>query len=127
MAHKHAALMLLYAQDAAETDRPWERWQARCEQGWFALDDNPDWCGWWEYRRKPSGKDADIKDLQQRVAAIEFNQRLTTYIQISAWAAAAGALDAHEKQGRNESIEKLLAAVKKLIDAYEAMTPAEDK
>lgn len=28
--HTHAHNMLLYAQDAAETDRPWERWEMRC-------------------------------------------------------------------------------------------------
>lgn len=26
-AHPHAELMVLYAQDAAETDEPWKRWQ----------------------------------------------------------------------------------------------------
>jgi len=26
-AHKHADLMLQYAQDAMETDKPWERWE----------------------------------------------------------------------------------------------------
>ena len=28
-AHKHAALMLQYAQDAVETAKPWERWELR--------------------------------------------------------------------------------------------------
>ena len=28
-AHKHAALMLQYAQDAMETAKPWERWELR--------------------------------------------------------------------------------------------------
>ena len=28
-AHKHAALMLQYAQDAAETDKPWKRWEVK--------------------------------------------------------------------------------------------------
>jgi hypothetical protein len=27
MKHKHAELMMAYAQDAMETDRPWERWE----------------------------------------------------------------------------------------------------
>ena len=54
-AHKHAALMLQYAQDAAETDKPWERWEylkhqssdwgpVSCMIGWFPEN---------EYRRKP--------------------------------------------------------------------------
>lgn len=58
IAHKHAALMLQYAQDAMETDRPWERWMWReannskdlcfrqCEQ-------HPSWNDIYEYRRKP--------------------------------------------------------------------------
>ena len=54
-AHKHAALMLQYAQDALETETPWERWQFRPvgTENWLGC-----WCGvgfsWrCEYRRKP--------------------------------------------------------------------------
>ena len=53
-AHKHAALMLQYAQDAAETDKPWERWELRCEgTGWIPLKNDPPWNVKFEYRRKP--------------------------------------------------------------------------
>ncbi|OAM27516.1 hypothetical protein A7P95_06775 [Eikenella longinqua] len=62
-AHKHAALMLQYAQDAAETDRPWERWEVsdstkydssgRLVRNWRQLGDNPDWNSNVRYRRKP--------------------------------------------------------------------------
>ena len=56
-AHKHAALMLQYAQDAMETDRPWERWQFRPEgeADWrdFAEHFRPTWGDSTEYRRKP--------------------------------------------------------------------------
>lgn len=63
-AHKHAALMLQYAQDAAETDRPWERWEYsdtstlnqhgdKIRDDWFDCGDNPDWCPNVQYRRKP--------------------------------------------------------------------------
>lgn len=62
-AHKHAALMLQYAQDAAETDRPWERWEVsdaikydssrRLVRNWRQLEDNPDWNANVQYRRKP--------------------------------------------------------------------------
>ena len=54
--HIHAELMALYAQDAMETDKPWERWEFYCEN----------FCGQWEpcdfeitfytnyqFRRKP--------------------------------------------------------------------------
>ena len=60
-AHKHAALMAQYAQDAAETDKPWERWELRfvsaggcCGSGlWRELDGSPLWSTDCEYRRKP--------------------------------------------------------------------------
>ena len=56
-AHVHAALMLQYAQDAMETDRPWERWEykvhgSNCE--WLSvLNTHPDWNLNYAYRRKP--------------------------------------------------------------------------
>ena len=54
-AHKHAALMLQYAQDAAETDTPWERWEYRTpDGGWWDMDSSPCWDEEAEYRRKLS-------------------------------------------------------------------------
>ena len=58
-AHKHAALMLQYAQDAAETDRPWERWEVRVAANvqpnavFEMLSSHPTWDTSNEYRRKP--------------------------------------------------------------------------
>ena len=53
-AHKHAALMLQYAQDAAETDTPWERWEFEVKSGvWCNLSEHPAWLEHKEYRRKP--------------------------------------------------------------------------
>ena len=53
-AHKHAALMLQYAQDAAETDRPWEQWEYKLHgEPWFECERNPTWPENVEYRRKP--------------------------------------------------------------------------
>ena len=53
-AHVHAALMLQYAQDAAETDSPWERWEVKINNGeWCELNGNPNWVEDWGYRRKP--------------------------------------------------------------------------
>lgn len=56
-AHKHAALMLQYAQDALETDKPWERWQFRPDgvAVWCDFDGHfrPTWGDGTEYRRKP--------------------------------------------------------------------------
>ena len=55
-AHKHAHLMLQYAQDAAETDKPWERWQIRPEGGteeWHDCSGRLCFSERCEYRRKP--------------------------------------------------------------------------
>ena len=52
-AHKHAALMLLYAQDAAETDEPWKRWEQIYRDEWTALHCSPVWREELSYRRKP--------------------------------------------------------------------------
>ena len=53
-AHKHAALMLQYAQDWAETDAPWKRWEvAAYSNMWGALCSHPSWNEEYEYRRKP--------------------------------------------------------------------------
>lgn len=54
-AHKHAALMLQYAKDAAETDKPWERWEWRDinTNRFVTCNQHPSWnvnCG---FRRKP--------------------------------------------------------------------------
>ena len=55
MAHKHAASMALYAQDAMETSEPWERWEYRVDlhSKWIALTGNTVWYEDIEYRRKP--------------------------------------------------------------------------
>lgn len=55
--HVHAEAMRLYAEDAAETDRPWERWEFRSEStdlSWISFPQrNPVWGANAEYRRKP--------------------------------------------------------------------------
>ena len=54
-AYKHADLMLLYAKkDAAETDKPWERWEFKTDgDTWVELIKNPSWFEDRKYRRKP--------------------------------------------------------------------------
>ena len=52
-AHKHAALIAQYAQDWAETDKPWERWEVAASVNKFdSLSNHPDWHEEYEYRRK---------------------------------------------------------------------------
>ncbi len=52
-AHKHAAMMLQYAKDAMETDRPWERWEFTRGGAWQPCENNPEWFADKNYRRKP--------------------------------------------------------------------------
>ena len=52
--HIHAELMLQYAQDAMETDKPWERWECcRSDGVWDELSKHPMWTERMGYRRKP--------------------------------------------------------------------------
>ena len=55
MKHKHAELMMQYAQDAMETSEPWELWEYShaSSNGWRNLDKMPSWRIGNEYRRKP--------------------------------------------------------------------------
>ena len=66
MKHKHAELMMQYAQDAMETDKPWKRWQYNsnkddfgfisCDKYTIAFYDD------YEYRRKPKMVSVTLMD-----------------------------------------------------------------
>ena len=52
--HKHAALMQKYAQDWAETEEPWKRWEVAAPGDKFvSLSSHPHWNEQLKYRRKP--------------------------------------------------------------------------
>lgn len=54
MKHRHAELMKIYAEDAMETEKPWERWEYSLEgKVWMDLISQPRWGDDYEYRRKP--------------------------------------------------------------------------
>ena len=56
MKHKHAELMMQYAQDAMETDKPWELWEIRlpANKTWANCTDGyMNFSSMFEYRRKP--------------------------------------------------------------------------
>ena len=54
MGHIHAAAMAEYAKDAAETVKPWERWEFCHMRGEYqSLHGHPEWVEDNEYRRKP--------------------------------------------------------------------------
>jgi hypothetical protein len=67
MKHKHAELMKLYAEDAMETDKPWERWEYRgpSDRTWSDTCLHPIWDERWEYRRKPDQAQADIEAFNE--------------------------------------------------------------
>ena len=54
-AHPHAELMALYAKDATETDKPWERWECYDpnDRKWKSLYGYISWIPTIKYRRKP--------------------------------------------------------------------------
>lgn len=53
MKHPHAELMAQYAQDAMETDKPWERWEYDNDREWVRCRSHPSWQVEQKYRRKP--------------------------------------------------------------------------
>lgn len=58
--HIHAENMRLYAEDAAETDKPWKRWETLCTDGtWAAKKSQPQWRAENSYRRKHITEKAD--------------------------------------------------------------------
>jgi hypothetical protein len=54
-AHIHAELMMEYAKDAMETDKPWERWEFNIDNEWKSMFryGHPLWDDDTKYRRKP--------------------------------------------------------------------------
>lgn len=72
-AHKHAKLIADYAADAAETDKPWERWEFKGGDVWKRLYRTPNWHELTEYRRKPQKKAVDLSVLIRSGIDCEFN------------------------------------------------------
>lgn len=68
MKHPHAELMLEYAKDAMETDKPWERWEFKISEnvGWQSFTEHcttgPSWDTNYEYRRKPKPYEPTLLD-----------------------------------------------------------------
>ena len=71
MAHKHAHLMMLYAQDALESDEPWKNWEFRepnttldNAQYWLHCSHSPEWNECMEYRRRLDQAFIDLKAFE---------------------------------------------------------------
>ena len=82
-AHKHAALMLQYAQDAAETDTPWERWEVGLKGEWYPLSANPAWELTQGYRRKPQVIRVGRHEFPKPISNAPLNT--INYFLVTAW------------------------------------------
>lgn len=83
-AHKHAALMLQYAQDAAETERPWERWEFKTDgDTWVELIKNPSWFEDRKYRRKPKVIRVGRHEFPKPISNAPLNT--INYFLVTAW------------------------------------------
>lgn len=77
--HEHADKMAEYALDAAETDKPWERWQFKRKgfQNWLNIGASPTWDKDLEYRRKPrtitiNGREIEGQTMETPTANKEY-------------------------------------------------------
>ena len=85
MQHKHADNMVLYSQDAYETDKPWERWEMRSHiTDWVPLNNHPSWGDTVYYRRKPNQEQLDIEAFNEWYELVQD----TTVFPSDAWTAA---------------------------------------
>lgn len=73
-AHKHAQDMARYAQDALQTDRPWELWEIRRNDldSWAPCNAHPAWAENFSYRRKA--------DVVERYSAVVRMPAGTIYV-----------------------------------------------
>jgi len=78
--HIHAELMMEYAKDAMETDKPWERWE-KCWDGytWERLKDSPQWAIPCEYRRKKKTININGFDVPEPVKESEVEHGASYY------------------------------------------------
>jgi len=74
MKHRHADLMLLFANDAQETDKPWKRWEYYCVGGkWLPLRGTPVWDELINYRRiKPKTDHQTFVEYMDDIAEVAF-------------------------------------------------------
>jgi hypothetical protein len=85
MAHEHANLMMQYAFDAAETDKPWERWEGRRDgEHWTSCAFHPGWYDECEYRRKPNQAQIDVDAFNSWYELVQDNHVFPS----DAWTAA---------------------------------------
>ena len=71
--HPHAELMVQYAQDALETDKPWKRWQQKEKNSvWMDCYGSIQWFPDVKYRRRPETEsDAPAKYIHYFTAPVD--------------------------------------------------------
>jgi hypothetical protein len=81
MKHPHAELMAQYAQDAMETDKPWERWECidECSITWLSFRCHPSWENNFKYRRKPKPYEPTLLDQALELEIEAMMKRATHY------------------------------------------------
>ena len=64
MKHKHAELMMQYAQDAMESSEPWRNWESynTHDRKWNDCSNHPKWYKEIKYRRKPKMVSVTLMD-----------------------------------------------------------------
>lgn len=82
--HKHAALMALFAADAAKMEQPWKKWQYNRQGGnsasdWADLACAPSWNVLYTYRQKPRTINVNGKELN---APIPKNATIADYPEV---------------------------------------------
>lgn len=78
--HVHAELMMQYAQDAMETDKPWERWQFRTYDGeWEDCVYAPMWGVSSEYRRKPRTINVNGHEVPEPLRTAPYDDTIVYY------------------------------------------------
>lgn len=80
-AHIHAHAMATFAKDAAETDRPWERWEFHLSwsSDWRQCECTPSWNPTFSYRRKSLPSD-EQPSAHERLIDRLANELLTAHV-----------------------------------------------
>lgn len=100
----HAALILLYAHDAAKTAKPWELWEfSQTAQRWLDLAGHPHWEASNAYRRKPE----PVKIIRIGAIGVPEPMRVAPALEAKFWLVNVGNKDGpHERTWTNTETEK---------------------
>lgn len=118
MKHPHAELMMQYAQDAMETDKPWERWQfldgfdGQWKDGESGV--SPAWFLHIQYRRKPNPYEPTLLDQALELEIEAALKKMEYYGAISHFGSEAYELSENRKRLRSPAMIEHLKSQGKL-------------